>query len=84
MHRLTNSEKTLFTSGTCRVAKLDNSRTSTVYFINLNSFYYGINPDLYFIRLPYPDTVAYVFPHFENGLSAISLRADSPEIHNLD
>jgi hypothetical protein len=66
------------------VAKLDNSCTSTVIFLNLNSFYHGINPDLYLVLLPYPDTVDYVFPHLENGLSAISVRADSPEIHNLD
>jgi len=64
MHRLLKTEKTLFTSGTCRVAKLDNSRTSTVYFLNLNSFYYGIHPDVFFIKVPYQDTVAYVFPHF--------------------
>lgn len=84
MHRLLEGEKTLFTSGTCKIAKLDNARSGPVYFINLNSFYYGIHPDIYFLRLVYTDTVAYVFPHFDQGLSALSLLANSPHIHALD
>ena len=39
----------------------------------MNSFYYGIQPNSFFIKIMYPDTVSYVFPHFENGLSAISV-----------
>ena len=85
MHRLLKGEKTLFTSGTCKVAKLDNGNTKEpVYFLNLNSFYYGIQPNLTFIKCHYQDTIAYVFPHFENGLSSISVRRESPDLLLLD
>jgi hypothetical protein len=36
------------------------------------------------VKVAYEDTVSYVFPHFESGLSAISLLKTSPAIHNLD
>ena len=85
MHRLQQGEKSLFTSGTCKVAKLDNHNTQQpVYFLNLNSFYYGIQPALYFIKVNYSDTIAYVFPHFDNGLSSISIRKDATELPLFD
>ena len=81
MHRLVRGDKSLFTSGTCKVAKLDSGQArEPVYFLNINSFYYGIQPNITFVRCVYQDTVAYVFPHFDNGLSAISLRPDSKEL----
>lgn len=81
MHRLVKGEKTLFTSGTCKVAKLDNNNTKQpVYFLNINSFYYGIQPNTTFIRCVYQDTMAYVFPHFDNGLSAISLQKTAKDL----
>ena len=71
-------------AGTCKLAKLENNRAQPVFFLNLNSFYYGIHPDSYFIKVPYFDTVAYVFPHFENGLSAISVLANCELIPQFD
>ena len=70
--------------GTCKIAKLESGRPEPAYFINIGSFYYGIHKNLYFVKVTYQDTVAYVFPHFENGLSAISLLADCPWIHNFE
>lgn len=35
-----------------------------MHFINFNSFYYGIQSNTYFIKMVYPDTIAYIFPHF--------------------
>jgi hypothetical protein len=63
-----------FNIGNCKVAKIDNPTTqNTVYFINLNSFYYTLNKGVIFARLEYDDTVSYVFPHFDNGLSALTI-----------
>ncbi len=36
------------------------------------------------MRVNYEGTVSFVFPHFENGLSALSLLADSPALNNFD
>lgn len=56
------------------MARLENTKAAQpVHFINLNSFYYGIQPNIHFIKVVYPDTIAYLFPHFDNGLSAISV-----------
>jgi hypothetical protein len=91
MHRFVKNEKTMFTSGihlidigTCKIAKLENNKNNPVYFINLNSFYYGIHKDIFFVKMIYDDTVSYLFPHFENGLSSITLLTTSPHIHSLD
>lgn len=51
MHRFVSKEKSLFTSGTCKVAKIDNPNQNTVYFINLNSFYYTLNKSVVFAKL---------------------------------
>ena len=61
-----------FYPGNFKVAKLNNVQGDPVHFLNLNSFYYGIQPNTYFIKKEYPDTTAYIFPHFDTGLSAIS------------
>lgn len=66
------------------MAKLDSGRPNPAYFINIGSFYYGIHQNIYFVKVVYEDTISYVFPHFENGLSAISLLADSPSIANFE
>ena len=83
MHRFVKNNKTLFTSGLCKIAKIENSNATTVYFINLNSFYYTLNKSIVFIKLEYPDTISYLFPHFDNGMSSITLPVGSPHIHNL-
>ena len=44
MHKMVNTQKTLFTSGTFKIAKLDHPDKQVVHFLNLNSFYYGIQP----------------------------------------
>lgn len=60
MHRFINNKKSLFTSGkvhvyvgNCKIAKIDHSNNSTVYFINLNSFYYTLRKDIVFVELVY-------------------------------
>lgn len=50
----------------------------------MNSFYYTLRKDIIFIKITYEQSVSYLFPHFENGLSAISLPINSPSIHNLE
>jgi hypothetical protein len=91
MHRYINNKKSLFTSGTsksnkgiCKIAKIDHTNGSTIYFINMNSFYYTLRKEITFIKLVYDQSVSYLFPHFENGLSAISLPKNSPSISNLE
>lgn len=84
MHRLLKKEKSLFTSGTLKIARLENNKAQPVHFININSFYYGIQPNIHFIKVNYTDTVAYVFPHFENGLSAISIAPIPELVQGLD
>jgi hypothetical protein len=59
--------------GLCKIAKLDHGKDSFVYFINLNSFYYTIHKDIVFIKLVYEDTISYLFPHFDKGLSSITI-----------
>jgi hypothetical protein len=53
MHRFVNDKKSLFTSGNCKIAKIDHNNGSTVYFINMNSFYYTLRKDITFIKLVY-------------------------------
>lgn len=91
MHRFVSKEKSLFTSGselfysgTCKVAKIDNPNQNTVYFINLNSFYYTLNKSVTFAKLEYDDTVSYLFPHFDNGLSSITIIKKAETIHNFE
>lgn len=91
MHRLVKNEKTLFTSGRdffnlgiCKFAQLKNGKNQPVYFLNLNSFYYTIRNDLVFIKLVYEDTVSYVFPHFDNGMSSITMPIAFKEQDQLD
>jgi hypothetical protein len=50
----------------------------------MNSFYYTLRKEIVFVKIPYEHSVSYLFPHFENGLSAISLPITSPSIHNLE
>lgn len=91
MHRFVSKEKSLFTSGsllfyvgTCKIAKIENPNQNVVYFINLNSFYYTLNRSVIFARLEYADTVSYLFPHFDNGLSSITLIKKDEIIHNFE
>lgn len=35
------------------------------------------------MEIDYADSVSFLFPHFENGLSSISLPKTAPELHNL-
>lgn len=73
MHRFVNKDKALFTSGICKVAKIENPNQNVVYFINLNSFYYTLNKSITFAKIEYDDTVSYLFTHFDNGLSSLTL-----------
>lgn len=84
MHRFVSKEKSLFTSGTCKVAKIENPHQNVVYFINLNSFYYTLNRSVIFARLEYADTVSYLFPHFDNGLSSITIVKKDEAVHNFE
>lgn len=91
MHRYINNKKSLFTSGTTflnpgnfKIAKIDHNNGSTIYFINMNSFYYTLRKEIVFVKIVYEQSISYLFPHFENGLSAISLPRFSPSIHNLE
>jgi hypothetical protein len=63
---------------------LQNSEGQPVHFINLNSFYYGIQANTFFIKVVYPDTIAYIFPHFEQGLSSISIPTNPAFMEPLD
>lgn len=83
MHRFINNQKSTFTSGSCKIAKIEYGSASTVYFINMNSFYYTLRKEIVFVKLCYDETISYLFPHFENGLSTISLPKNSPQIHDL-
>lgn len=84
MHRFVEKQSSLFTSGTCKIAKIDNPNHDIVYFINLNSFYYTLNKSVAFIKIVYDDTVSYLFPHFDTGLSSITLLKNSPMVNNFD
>ena len=53
--------------------------------MNVGDYYQGIlRHSTFFIKVPYPDTVSYVFSNFENGLSAISFEAGSEFMKPLD
>jgi hypothetical protein len=80
MHRFIGQVKSFFASGIqinklglLKIAKIDSSNNRTVYFINLNSFYYTLNKSITFAKIVYDDTISYIFPHFDNGLSSITL-----------
>ena len=51
--------------------------------MNLNSFYYTLNNSVVFVRLTYDDTVSYLFPHFDTGLSSITLLKNEQTVHNF-
>lgn len=55
-----------------------------VYFINLNSFYYSLTKSVTFVKIVYGDSVSYLFPHFDNGLSSLTMAANATTLHNLD
>lgn len=84
MHRLVNKEISVFSSGTCKIAKIDNPNKNTVYFLNLNSFYYTLNKSVIFLKIVYHDTISYLFPHFDNGISSITILKSSPHVHNFE
>lgn len=84
MHRFISNEKSQFTSGTCKVAKIENPNHHTVFFINLNSFYYTLNKNVTFVRLVYDDTVSYLFPHFDTGMSSLTLLKNDAVVHNFE
>lgn len=63
---------------------MENNKTGPVHFINLNSFYYGIQHNIHFVKAEYSDTISYVFPHFENGLSSISIPPITELVQVLD
>jgi hypothetical protein len=67
-----------------RIAKLEIDKPNPAYFLNIGSFYYGINRDVWFIKVIYEDTTSYVFPNFENGLSSISMMNDTLCLVNFD
>ena len=84
MHRYVDNKKSHFTSGIflfilgiCKIAKIDHSNGSTIYFINMNSFYYTLRKEITFVKIVYDQSITYLFPHFENGLSAISIPRNS-------
>lgn len=83
MHRLVSKEKTLYTEGVCKIAKIDSAHETPVYFLNINSFYYTLSKSDTFARLEFDYSVSYVFSHFDNGLSAITLLKDDGLIHNF-
>jgi len=64
MHRYINNKKSLFTSGICKIAKIDHTNGSTIYFINMNSFYYTLRKEITFVKIAYEQSVSYLFPHF--------------------
>lgn len=70
--------------GICKIAKIDHNNGSTIYFINMNSFYYTLRKEITFVKIVYEQSVSYLFPHFQNGLSCISLPKTSSSIHNLE
>ena len=70
--------------GSCKIAKIENTNQNIVYFINLNSFYYTLTKNTHFVRLVYDDTMSYLFPHFDNGLSSLTLLKASPLLHNFE
>ena len=91
MHRLVRKDKSLFSEGidsfvvgVCKLAKIDNPNQRVVYFFNINSFYYTLNKDVTFARIEYEDTVSYLFPHFDNGLSSVTLLKSSPAIYSFE
>jgi hypothetical protein len=67
-----------------KIAKIDNPNNKTVYFMNFNSFYYTLNKSVIFAKLEYDDTVSYLFPHFDNGLSSATLLKNDVNIHNFE
>ena len=69
--------------GVLKIAKIDNPNQTTVYFINMNSFYYTLNKAVAFAKIQYDDTVSYIFPHFDSGLSALTLIKNPETIHNF-
>jgi hypothetical protein len=67
-----------------KIAKIDSPNNKTVHFLNLNSFYYTVNKATTFAKLEYTETVSYIFPHFDNGLSSITLLKSDPHIPSLE
>ncbi len=37
-----------------------------------------------FAKLQYDDTVSYLFPHFDNGLSSLTILKNPEKVHNLE
>ena len=66
----------MYTSGTLKIAKIDSAHDSSVYFMNINSFYYTLSKSASFTKIRYDDTVSYIFSHFENGLSSLTFPID--------
>lgn len=66
------------------MAKIENPNQHTVYFLNLNSFYYTLNKEVLFARIQYDDTISYLFPHFDSGLSSVTILTNSPHVHNFE
>ena len=52
--------------------------------MNLNSFYYTLNKEVLFAKVEYEDTISYLFPHFDNGLSSITIIKSAPYLHNFE
>lgn len=84
MHRLISKEKSLFTSGLCKIAKIENPTQNVVYFINMNSFYYTLNKSIVFAKLTFDETVSYIFPHFDNGLSSFTILKKNDILDNFE
>ncbi len=84
MHRFVKKEKTLYTEGTCKIAKIQNAGESPVYFLNINSFYYTLTKSILFVKLEFEDSVSYIFSHFDNGMSSITFSKNDEIVHNFD
>lgn len=52
--------------------------------MNLNSFYYTMNKDTVFIKVQYKKNASYVYPHFDSGLSALTVTLTEPNLVRLE
>jgi len=50
----------------------------------MNSFYYTVTKDTIFVRVPYKKNISYIYPHFDNGLSSLTVGISDPNIGKLE
>ena len=84
VHRLVGKYKTLYTQGVCKIAEISNPSEASVYFLNINSFYYTLTKSVTFAKIQFEDTVSYLFSHFNHGLSTITLPKNNEVIGRFE